>query len=465
MSSQLRVPNFVASEAAAILGGMFTARLFCFAFASIFICKLAAAQESRPAAGTALSATITAIEGIVQVRQNEDAAWQKATVGMKLGEGAEFRTGPRSAVRFEIPPDQTITLDRLGTVKLIEAIAKNDAVKTDLGMKYGRVRYDVEAAGLAHDSTIHSPGSALAVRGTRVSLYDQPPFAPQATSLTGRAAFRNTKRQMVGFGGKAKAKIAGDGVSPAQTALVDSILRMPEFERTEQQIRELRFLFTHSGAVLGNVATSNVAVRDAELPGLIGGKLDFVLRWSDPLHEGADLNLFVRTPLAETFGNPPFILSFFPGNKEVGQFLATTFPQSSPSGGSVGLNHIGPEGIEIASFSNKPPAGLYVVGAYNFIYSEKPVDTTGLPKVPFRLEAFLNGKRQQLLLNLDEAVAGTEAPRFGPVYKDSIAITELAATAIQINVGRTSTAARHVPPSPKPTPTAVSAPKVMQRRP
>src|SRR5439155_24019052 len=95
------------------------------------------AQQSRPAAATSLTATITAIEGIVQVRQGEDAAWQKATVGLKLGEGAEFRTGPRSAVRFEIPPDQTITLDRLGTVKLIEAIQKNQGVKTDLGMKYG----------------------------------------------------------------------------------------------------------------------------------------------------------------------------------------------------------------------------------------------------------------------------------------------------------------------------------------
>src|SRR5437588_10982762 len=97
-------------------------------------------------APVALTATITAIEGIVQVRQSEDAPWQKATVGMKLGEGAEFRTGPRSAVRFEIPPDQIVTLDRLGTVKLIEAIQRSDSVKTDLGMKYGRVRYDVEAA-------------------------------------------------------------------------------------------------------------------------------------------------------------------------------------------------------------------------------------------------------------------------------------------------------------------------------
>ena len=50
----------------------------------------------------------------------------------------------------------------------------------------------------AHELTAVKHGrSALPVRGTRVSLYDQPPFAPQATSLTGRAAFRNQRRQMI----------------------------------------------------------------------------------------------------------------------------------------------------------------------------------------------------------------------------------------------------------------------------
>jgi len=448
---------------------MLTSRLALIVFIFFFLTAFAQAQQSRPAAATSLTATITAIEGIVQVRQNEDAPWQKATVGMKLSEGAEFRTGPRSAVRFEIPPDQTVTLDRLGTVKLIEAIQKQDTVKTDLGMKYGRVRYDVEAAGLAHDSNIHSPGSALAVRGTRVSLYDQPPFAPQATSLTGRAAFRNARRQMVGFGGKAKASVTAEQTSPAQSALVESMLQIPDFQHNEQQIRELRFLFSQGGAVFGNDATSTVPVSNAQLPSLLGGHLDFVLRWNQPTD--ADLNIFVRTPLGEKFGNPPFILSLFPGNKEIGDLLATTFPPNSPSGGSVGLNHIGPAGIEIASWSKKPPTGLYVVGAYNFIYSQTPVDTTGLPKVGFKLEAFLNGKRQPLLLNLDAAVAGTEAPRFGLVFKSSIAVTELAATALQINTaGAPIATAKPSAPARSNSlsaikPTVSISPAPMQRRP
>src|SRR5687767_8866096 len=100
------------------------------------------APATAPAA--ALTATITAVEGIVQVRADEQSPWQAAKPDMRLGEGAEFRTGPRSAVRFEIPPGQTITLDRLGTVKLIEAVRSQGSVKTDLGMRYGRVRYDIE---------------------------------------------------------------------------------------------------------------------------------------------------------------------------------------------------------------------------------------------------------------------------------------------------------------------------------
>jgi hypothetical protein len=444
---------------------MLTSRLgFALVFHGILICSITVAQENRPATRpSALTATITGIEGIVQVRATEDAAWQKATVGMKLTEGAEFRTGPRSAVRFEIPPGQTITLDRLGTVKLIEAIQSGQSVKTDVGMKYGRVRYDVEAAGLSHDSTIHSPGSALAVRGTRVSLYDQPPFAPVATSLEGRAQFRNARRQMVRFGGRAKTTLESESTSPAQAALAQSMLQNPELQRTEQQIRELSFLFTHGGAVFGNVAASNVPVRDVDLPGLLGGNLDFVLRWSQP--RGADLNLFVRTPVGETFGNPPFILSLFPGNRDIGRLLEENFPQRSPSGGSVGLNHIGPQGFELASFDRRPPAGLYVVGAYNFIFSETPVDTTGLPKVRFRLEAFLNGVRQPLLLNLEEAVAGTEPPEFGFVFRDRVAITELAATALtitpsgaappvrQTTTARPTRAAAAQPSKPTPLPT------------
>jgi hypothetical protein len=417
------------------------------------------AQDTNPAA---LTATITGVEGIVQVRSAEDAGWEPAKIGLVLGEGAEFRTGPRSAVRFVIPPDQTISLDRLGTVKLIEAVRSNQKIKTDLGMKYGRVRYDIEAAGQDHDSTIHSPGSALAVRGTNVSLYDQPPFAPQAVSLIGAAQFRNARKQMIAFGGKAKATVRGDTVSPAQTAMVQSMLSSPVLHHTEQQVRELTFLFAHQGQVFGNVAAGAVPVTDAELPALLSGNLDFVLRWSDPARECADLNLVLNTPKREVFGNPPFILSLFPNDPKVGKLLKENFPQSSPSGGQVGLNHIGPEGIEIASFPATFPRGPYVVGAYNFLYNDKPANIPDLPKVPFTIEVFLHRKRQPLITNFEQVLEGAEAPQFGFVFRDSISIGQLSATAVQIAAPRDQRASAERPKaqdaaglkhqSPKPRP-------------
>src|SRR3954469_8287270 len=59
---------------------------------------------SAPIAGAdgkeKLIATVTGIEGNVQVNvSGNEGDWQKATVGMEVSENAEFRTGPRSAVR------------------------------------------------------------------------------------------------------------------------------------------------------------------------------------------------------------------------------------------------------------------------------------------------------------------------------------------------------------------------------
>lgn len=183
-------------------------------------------QETRPAPpATApaqkLTVTISEVVGSVQVRAGDDQPWQAAKVGMKLDEGAEFRTGLRSRVRFTIPPDQQITLDRLGTVKVLQAIQQSPtSVKTDLGMKYGRTSYDVEEAGVNHEATIRAPGSTLAVRGTRkMVLYDQPGAVPVAFASQ-PVRFKNVKGQDVNFGtAGATAAATGDQGSAAGTAL------------------------------------------------------------------------------------------------------------------------------------------------------------------------------------------------------------------------------------------------------
>ena len=138
---------------------------------------------------------------------------------MKLEQGAEFRTGLRSAVQFVIEPDQVITLDRLGTLKVLQAFQDRNKVTTDLGVKYGRARYDIQNADLEHQSTIRSPGSTLAIRGTDVTYEDQVPWVPSAVSRHGRADFRDFNRKFVPFGGTKKAVVAADKNGPAQQAI------------------------------------------------------------------------------------------------------------------------------------------------------------------------------------------------------------------------------------------------------
>src|SRR2546423_6447239 len=128
------------------------------------------AAQTLPGESESLTATIMQIKGAVQYRQSVDQPWALASVNLQLKEGAELRTLPDSAVQFTIPPDQTIVLDRVSKLKIVRASFKDGKVVTDLGMEYGRTRFDIEGGGREHDARIRSQNSTLAVRGTRVAL-------------------------------------------------------------------------------------------------------------------------------------------------------------------------------------------------------------------------------------------------------------------------------------------------------
>lgn len=117
--------------------------------------------------GERLRVTVTGVDGLVQVRGSEGDAWEMAEAGMELGAGASFRTGPRSAVRFKIGDSQTVTLDRLGTITVLEAIREEGKVRTEAGMEYGRSTLEVEGGGVEHETNLKSPSAMLAIRGSR----------------------------------------------------------------------------------------------------------------------------------------------------------------------------------------------------------------------------------------------------------------------------------------------------------
>jgi hypothetical protein len=367
-------------------------------------------QDTRPAdAATApgaggveqLEVTVTGVEGLVQVRPAEDQPWQRAAVGMVLSQDAEFRTGPKSAVRFVLPPDQTVTLDRLGTVKVLQAINDGGRIKTNLGMKYGRTRYDIEAAGREHESTISSPSSTLAVRGTRVSLTDQRPFPAEAVSLTGRAEFREGRRKGVFFGapGAGKLEVAAGTNGPAETALSTSYIDPgAAAARTGNESRLIASLL-YSGAVVTfdydkgiRVVRGGTVPQDNELIPTLPGTLNFVLRWNS----NADLNLGVSSPRPA-------------GSNVEGTVYPVGGVNFIPSGGQTAFDHRGGPngGIEIAFWPDAPPDGVYQTGVQHM--SGAIVDAT--------IDVFRNGQRVPITTSAGRVE--TSRLRVGPVAPGS----------------------------------------------
>jgi hypothetical protein len=320
--------------------------------------------QPTPTQPDAMPVIITEVKGMVQYRDDESLPWHIATAQARISEGAELRTGPHSSVTCVIPPDQTFTLDRLGVVRVEEAAKHGNKVSTDLIMKYGRTRYDIEAVGLEHEAKISSPSSTLAVRGTRVSLYDQVPYQPEAISYTGRAQF-TYKGNTTGVGkkhGNFTRLIAGaDGAS--QTGVDQTVVDPQEAAARSAADADLIATEVSRGAILSYDPIANIPVitngrpfTDAELPSNLPGALDVVLRWTGD----ADLNLEVGL----SKGDPATILATT--GFVQGELLYPGYGyQNSPSGGHIPYdNRGGPTGgEEFAYWSGSYPNGIYGLAA------------------------------------------------------------------------------------------------------
>jgi hypothetical protein len=314
-----------------------------------------------PAAPNAMPVVITEVHGLVQYRDDDSQPWHIATAQAHISEGAELRTGPHSSVTCVIPPDQTFTLDRLGTVRVEEAEKNGNKITTDLLMKYGRTRYAIEAAGLEHEAKISSPSSTLAVRGTVVSLYDQPPFKPEAISFTGRAQFTYYGNTVpVGHKHGSLTRVLGGANGASETGLDQTVVDPQLAAARSATDNALIASEVSRGGIVSYDPIANIPVitdsrplYDSQVPSHLPGTLDFVLRWTG----NADLNMEV----ALDPGTPLSILTSPNGFQEK-EFLYPGYGyQNSPSGGHIPFdNRGGPTGgEEFAYWSGAYPQGIY----------------------------------------------------------------------------------------------------------
>jgi hypothetical protein len=330
-----------------------------------------------------LKAKVIAISGNVQVKEDEKGDWKPAAVGQEVGENAEFRTSFKSSVQFSFPPDQIITLDRLSTVKVVTAVNQSGFVKTQLGMKYGRARYEIEAAGREHEASIASPSNTLAVRGTDFVSEDQRPFPAQAISYRGRVEFRDFKKRIY-FGSRAGGKtvINANDRNAASTALNQTIVDPGlSLARSQSEDALVNTLLSRGATVsfdydrgIRVVRGGTVPQNDNELIPTLPGTFNVVMRWQG----NADLNLGVISP--NPSGNP----------NDVATTNLSVYPLAGfdlvPSGGQIPFDHRGGPngGIEVAFWPGTFPAGAYFIGA-QWMSGQKDVAAT--------VDVFKDGKR------------------------------------------------------------------------
>jgi len=318
--------------------------------------------------GEHMTVTVTAVQGAVQYSTDNEQTWRPCTVGLALGEGATFRTALRSSVTFTLPPNQTITLDRAGKMTVLRALKDHGAYKTDVGMQYGRTRYEVQAAGIEHESTVRTPNSTLAVRGSLFEVMDQRPFPVETTHYEGIALWSAGGRRQILANG---VSTAVGGQAAADVALYQSVVD-PNilFARTPTEVPLVTNLLSRGAVFETNqgkgipIVRGGVPPTDKQLTSLLPGRLNFVLRWDGP----ANLDLVV--------GN-------LAGKGEA--IYPATGANTSKSGGTIPFDHQGgPKGgIEIAFWGKNFPNGvLYPVGVTN----------VGGATVNWKIDVFLDGQ-------------------------------------------------------------------------
>ena len=311
-----------------------------------------------------LKVLVIEASGLARYRTSADQPWKMVAPGLEVEEGVEFSTGPKSFIRVQIGQTQQTTFDRLGTYAVTRAAIENGTIKTDTVMKYGRTRCQIDAAGREHDAAVRSATSTLAVRGTITELYDQPPFAVQAVSYTGRVEFRDARRQVkLGARGGRTVRLDADRNSAAETARASTIVdpTIPQ-ARTPAEQRLIEQVIATGGVIGFDVPGGIPVVRggtpltfDVNSTNFPGEGLNFVLNWTGD----ANLNLTVALPAFGDLitpltglnrGKTGGVTSFDHRGGANGGFEIVYFPQNYP----------GSDCIDIPGPGNNPGTETYI---------------------------------------------------------------------------------------------------------
>ena len=195
------------------------------------------------ASGAERTATLQAIDGIVESRPTVSDAWATVNRGMRLPEGSQIRTGADSHALIELTEGSKIRLGPNTTISINILNPYLDSLLTSLAMDEGEVWVLLNGGAL----DVETPGGIASARSAYLSVnYDSPTSALSITCLQGTCSFES-----VFIPGGYKLTHAEDSTTPEPMSLAD-------FGRWGVQVPE--------ATQLAFLATEAVAQGSATLP-------------------------------------------------------------------------------------------------------------------------------------------------------------------------------------------------------
>lgn len=119
-----------------------------------------------------LEVRIKSVKGDVEVKSS-GGDWEKAAAGMVLKEGAQVSSGYGAGAELVMADNSVVTVSQLTQIKIDKFFKEKAAVKTDLGLKIGKIRAKVQRTGEElSDFKVVTPTSVVSVRGTGMDVLE-----------------------------------------------------------------------------------------------------------------------------------------------------------------------------------------------------------------------------------------------------------------------------------------------------
>jgi len=127
--------------------------------------------------------TVKTITGFAQVKESANSDWRALKVGDKLQNGSVIYTGFKSSVIIQTI-DATVEIKPLTQMTIASIIASENRVTTDLKLKYGKVKADVNTNKQTQTLfKVRSANSTASVRGTSFIFGDNELIVNEGTVL------------------------------------------------------------------------------------------------------------------------------------------------------------------------------------------------------------------------------------------------------------------------------------------